>query len=100
MPPGTEGVVEVGRVMATLDDWRTMMFIMVICLFGQTGIIMWLLRSMSLERRAMWSAAQSFGTNAEKVADALGSLKTEIVVLRATASRVESVAAAATTPGE
>lgn len=82
-----------GEVLAHLNDWRAivfvLVFIIVVLLFERTVSQ----REMRLERREMRELSRSFAESAEKVSRALSSLRLEVMVLRATASRVESVVA-------
>jgi len=73
-----QAIAENGRVLATLDDWRAMGFVIVIILIVMVGIIIALLRStkqerkeMSDERTRMWGVADKFGAAADKLAVAL-----------------------------
>ena len=70
-----QAVAENGRVLATLDDWRAMGFVIVILFMVLVFIIVVLLRStrqerkdMSDERSRMWSVADKFGVAADKLA--------------------------------
>lgn len=90
-------VIEAGRVLATLDDWRAMLFgsmFIIVVLLIERGVAAYSMRQerkeMAAERERAWDTAQKFGTNAELVAHALSTLTTEITVLRALSSRVES----------
>lgn len=90
-------VVEAGRVLATLDDWRAitfvLLFVIVALLFerGWAGWRNYRERQQTIdEREKLWELAQSFGANADKVADALNGVTREIYALRAVSSRIES----------
>ncbi len=70
-----QAVAENGRVLATLDDWRAMGFVIVILFMVLVFIIVVLLRStrqerkdMSDERSRMWAVADKFGVAADKLA--------------------------------
>jgi len=70
-----QAVAENGRVLATLDDWRAMGFVIVILFMVLVFIIVMLLRStkserkeMSEERTRMWAVADKFGEAADKLA--------------------------------
>ncbi len=70
-----QAIAENGRVLATLDDWRAMGFVIVILFIVLVFIIFMLLRStrierkeMSDERGRMWSVADKFGAAADKLA--------------------------------
>lgn len=69
------GVAENGRVLATLDDWRAMGFLIAILFIVLVGIIFALLRlvrtdraQIAKEREAMWTLSDKFGAAAEKLA--------------------------------
>lgn len=85
---------EVGRVMAQLNDWRAITFVLVVV------IVVLLLeryaaqREMRLERKAMMDAATSMANNAGAVAEALNSVRQEVVALRLITSRIESFSTA------
>jgi len=73
-----QAVAENGRVLATLDDWRAMGFVIVILVLVLVFVIFMLLRStkserkeMSDERTRMWSVADKFGVAADKLAVAM-----------------------------
>jgi len=84
-------LAENGRVLATLDDWRAIVFVLV-------GVIVVLVlkdvwdrahmrrerKDMSDERQRMWTLAQSFG-------EASGKLAAQMDVMSALAARVEMV---------
>jgi len=70
-----QAVAENGRVLATLDDWRAIAFVIVIVLLTMVGIIVVLLRATRLERKdmsdergRMWAVADKFGVAADKLA--------------------------------
>lgn len=82
-------VVEAGRVLATLDDWRAITFVLVfviVMMVIERGAAAWNMRK---EREKMWSVADKFGEAADKLGDTMGELKTELAVLRAVSARVE-----------
>jgi hypothetical protein len=83
-------VAEYGRVLATLDDWRAIAFVLVIIIFFSFVERLWASYRFSREREKMWDIAQTMGTNAEKITDALSKLVIEIQVLRGVSSRIES----------
>jgi uncharacterized membrane protein (DUF106 family) len=69
-----EAIAENGRVLATLDDWRAIAFVLVIVLLVLVGIIIALLRATRLERKEMsdersrmWAVADKFGAAADKL---------------------------------
>ncbi len=85
-----QAVAENGRVLATLDDWRAMGFLVAILFLAMIVIIFMLLRStkqerseMSEERSRMWAVADKFGAAADK-------LTSVMQVQSALAARVES----------
>lgn len=83
-------VIEAGRVLATLDDWRAIVFVLIFLIFVlivERGVSAW---QMKKERERMWSVAQQMGVNSEKIAEAMNGLRTEITVLRAVSARMES----------
>lgn len=82
-----------GEVLAHLNDWRAIVFVLVFIIVVLLWERIWTQREMRLERREMRDLTQSFANSAEKVSRALSSLRLEVMVLRATASRVESVVA-------
>jgi uncharacterized membrane protein len=108
VPSSTKTVIEAGQVMATLNDWRAILFIMLFVLIASFGIIIYLITSNRLERAAMVKERESnaaamakerermsgiadkFVTAADKMGDNLGAVSTELAVLRAVSSRVES----------
>lgn len=96
-------VIEAGRTLATLDDWRAMMFIMlfiVVFLILFTVWREWAMQSerkaMVAERAAMRELAQSFADSAGHVATSLAELSTKIAVLSALTARAETVIASQT----
>lgn len=86
----SSAVNETGRVLAQLDDWRAITFVLILVIAILLFERFWAYRTAAMERREMRDLAGSFAGSASKVADALADLRTEILVLRATASRVES----------
>lgn len=84
-----QAIAENGRVLATLDDFRAMGFVIVILFIFLIFVITMLLRStkserkeMSEERTRMWAVAGTMGAAAEKLA-------VEMRVQAALLSRVE-----------
>ncbi len=70
-----QAIAENGRVLATLDDWRAMGFVIVVLVLVLVFVIFMLLRStrmerkeMSDERTRMWAVADKFGVAADKLA--------------------------------
>jgi hypothetical protein len=85
-----DAIAENGRVLATLDDWRAIAFVLVIVMLVLVAIIVVLLRAtrqerkdMSEERSRMWAVADKFGAAADK-------LTVELQVQAALSARVES----------
>lgn len=87
---GIPDINEAGRVMAQLNDWRAIVFVLVFIIIAFIIERFWMQREMRLERQQLREVATIFGNSAEKVSEALNSLKTEITVLRAVSSRVEA----------
>lgn len=83
-------VVDAGRVLATLDDWRAITFVLMFLVVTLVVERLWVGWMMRKERERMWEIAERMGTNADKIADAMNGLRTEIVVLRAVSARMES----------
>lgn len=81
---------ESGRVLATLDDWRAIIFVLLIIIVLQMIERWGAARSIRQERAEIAELVKSLGPSTDKVAEALFALKTEMVVLRALTSRVES----------
>lgn len=84
-----DAIAENGRVLATLDDWRAIAFVLVIVLLIMVFIIVALLRAtrqerkdMSEERGRMWAVADKFGAAADRLA-------VEMQVQAALSARVE-----------
>lgn len=91
--PGPD-VIEAGRVMAELNDWRAITFVLVLVIAILLLERLWSQRDMRLERREMKEIARSFADSAGAVAEALATLRTEVTVLRITSARMESREAA------
>ena len=90
-PVQAPSIDELSRALATNNDWRAIALVLVFVI-----MVLILERWFSgwraeRERKSLLSMAQSFSTNAEKVADALSSLREEISVMRAVSARIESV---------
>lgn len=103
-----EGVIRAGEVMATLNDWRAILFIMLFVMISLIGIIFYLVTSNRLERKAMVDerkviaeqaaeerrridiVADKFTAAAAKLGENFGRVSEELAVLRAVTSRVES----------
>lgn len=89
-PTAQPDVIEAGRVMATLDDWRAIMFVMLFIIVFLLLFTMWREWAMQSERKLMRGLATSFAESAGKVADSLADLSTKIAVLSALTARAES----------
>lgn len=83
-------LAENGRVLATLDDWRAILFVAVLLIVGLGLTVFTLLRAnrherldIAAERERIWMVAAKFG-------EAAGSLTTEVQVTRALNARVET----------
>lgn len=86
-------LAENGRVLATLDDWRAIVFSVVIIssvvIVALIGVIIALLRSNRQERRDIQALQErAFGV-ADKFGDASGKLVAELQVQQALNARVE-----------
>jgi hypothetical protein len=108
--PGMPDVVATGKVMATLQDFQLILYVMVvvfIVLVFERLYAGWSMRAerkdmaqersrlqeeMRLERAKMWEVADKFGSAADKIGDQTDKLVIELQVLRAVAARVESKA--------
>jgi ABC-type multidrug transport system fused ATPase/permease subunit len=95
--PEPPNVIEAGRVLATLDDWRAVMFMfgfIIIFLLVFTIWREWAMQSerklMATERGEMRELARSFADSASKVSDSLSDLSTKIAVLGALTARAEA----------
>jgi hypothetical protein len=89
-----DAIAEQGRTLATLNDWRAILFIaflfMLILAVVAIAVIVVLLRAnrqerheMSVERERMWAVAKEFGS-------AAGQLTVELQVQQALNARVET----------
>lgn len=87
-------VIEVGRVMAQLNDWRAITFVLVVVIVVLLMDRFLQQREMRLERKAMMDMANTFASNSGKVAGAMEALRGEVLALRLTTARMESTAAA------
>lgn len=84
---------EAGRVLAQLDDWRAITFVLVLVIVVLLLERYFTQRDMRLERKAMMDVANQFATNSGKVAEAMSALRQELMSLRLTTARVESTTA-------
>lgn len=85
-----DALAENGRVLATLDDWRAILFVAVLLIVSLIATVVVLLRAnrqerreISAERERMWGVADKFG-------DAAAKLTGELQVQQALNARVES----------
>jgi hypothetical protein len=89
-PTASIDINETGRTLATLNDWRAIIFVLVVLLFFQLVERWWSSRDARLERKEMAALARSFAESANQVAGGLNAVQAELLVLRALTSRVES----------
>lgn len=89
-------VIEVGRVLATLDDWRAIAFVLVVLVIASFVERTWYGASirrerndMAAERERMWKVSEKFGAAADKNSDATNKIVTELEVARALNARIE-----------
>lgn len=93
-------VEKIGRVMATLDDFRLLQYVLIVVIIGLGLLVAWLFggigrerretnATMAAERERMWSVADKFGAAADKIGEQTDKLVVELRVLRALSSRVE-----------
>lgn len=102
--PQAPDVIAAGKVLATLDDWRAVMFMfafIIIFLLIFTIWREWAMQSerklMAAERKEMRELAGSFAASAGLVANTLGELTTKIAVLSALTARAEAAISTADT---
>ena len=79
---------EAGRVMAQLNDWRAITFVLVMVIVLLLVERFWAQREARLERKEMMRLAQEFALNSGKVANALQALRTQVESLKEFADRV------------
>ena len=84
-------VVSSGQVLAQLNDWRAITFVLVVVIVVLLLERYWSNKDMRAERKAMMDVATKFAENAGEVAQAMSALRTEIMAFRITTARVESV---------
>lgn len=93
--PQNPDVIEYGRVLATLNDWRaiifTIVFVFIFIFIFLMALIIWREKAMMVERRENRDLAVSFADSASKVAHSLSELSTKIAVLSALTARAESI---------
>jgi hypothetical protein len=89
-----DALAEQGRTLATLNDWRAILFvaflIMVVLTVLMVVIIIVLLQANRQERRDMVSERERMWGVADKFGDAAGKLTGELQVLQVLNARVES----------
>lgn len=90
LPPDVD---KAGEVLATLNDWRAMLFFMGVIIVFLLCFIAWREWAMQGERKEMRVLAASFAESAGRVANALGELSTKIAVLSALTARAEALIA-------
>lgn len=88
--PTQPDVVEVGKVLATLDDWRAITYVLIFIIVVLIVERAWTGWRQQAERSKMWELAARFDASAALVAEALSGVRQEIAVLRAVSSRIES----------
>jgi hypothetical protein len=101
----TPDVVDAGRVLATLNDWRALLYVMVVTQATFIGLVIALVRAllkrsadmakereeMSQERGRMWAVSEKFGDAADKLGRETNRVVTELEVQRALNARLEGV---------
>ena len=89
-----DALAENGRVLATLDDWRAMLFgvslISVVVVAALIFVIIILLRSIRQERSEMSARLDRALAVSDKFGDAAGKLSSELQVQQALNARVET----------
>lgn len=85
---GLPDVNKTGEVLAQLNDWRAITFVLVFIIVVLLLERIWAQREMRLERKEARELANQFGTSADKVANALHLLQTEVAVLRSTSATI------------
>lgn len=94
---GGSSLAEQGRVLATLDDWRAITFVLIIVIvilslerfFAARGMRAERVE-MSKERQTMWAVSDKFGTASEKLGEASAKVGAELQVTANLNARVES----------
>lgn len=94
-PSTLPNVTKAGEVLAQLNDWRAILYVLVFIIVCMIIERVWMQHNMVKERQQMREVAASFATSAEKVGEALSGLRVEVMVLRALSSRVEATTVAA-----
>jgi hypothetical protein len=85
-----DALAEQGRVLATLDDWRAILFVALLVIVALIITIVAVLRANRLERRDMASERERAWTVADKFGNAAGELSSELRVQQSLSARVES----------
>jgi hypothetical protein len=92
-------VIKAGEVLATLNDWRAITFLLVfviVCFIVERGLSS---RAMQKERERMWQVSEKFGDAAERLGEQLNDVVTELQVQRALNARLESFVERKEKPG-
>lgn len=97
----TPSVTEVGKVMAGLEDFKLIIFVLLVLIFimvAERAAAAFGMRAerrdMRAERERMWAVADKFGEAATAIGEQTDKLVVELQVLRTLAARVESRATA------
>lgn len=85
-----DALAENGRVLATLDDWRAILFVFVVVLLIMVAVVITLLRANRAERRDMAAERERMWGVADKFGDAAGKLTSELQVQQVLNARVET----------
>lgn len=85
-----DALAENGRVLATLDDWRAILFVSVLLIVALISTVVLLLRANRLERRDMAAERERMWAVADKFGQAASQLTGELQVQQALNARVES----------
>lgn len=85
-----DALAENGRVLATLDDWRAILFVAILIIVALIVTIVVLLRANRTERKDMAAERERVWQVADKFGDAAGKLTAEIQVTQALDARVET----------
>lgn len=83
--------VSSGQVLAQLNDWRAITFVLVVVIVCLLLERYWSNKDMRAERRDMMAVATKFAENAGEVAQAMSALRAEVMAFRITTARVESI---------
>lgn len=85
-----DALAEQGRVLATLDDWRAILFVAVLLIVALIVTVIVLLRANRQERRDISSERERMWGVADKFGSAAAQLTGELQVQQALNARVES----------